>query len=108
RSRCRRAGASFRPVPSRANVPGVRAVALVFVLATLARNAGAERAIEVAGYLGRYDPATVALWPRRLQLLMGRPDVEGRLIVEARATARAAGNPARFFFYLSFSSLDGR
>jgi hypothetical protein len=38
---------------------------------------------------------------------MGGADGEGRLVEAARARARAAGNPARFFFYLSFSSLDG-
>ena len=79
----------------------------VLAIAVVAQAAEPERAIEIAGYLGRYDPATVAVWPERLQLLMGRPDVEGRLVAAARERATAAGNPARFFFYLSFSSLDG-
>ena len=83
-------------------------VAGILAIAALARAAEAERAIELAGYLGRYDPATVATWPERLQLLMGRADVEARLLAAARGRAKAGGNPARFFFYLSFSSLDGR
>jgi hypothetical protein len=86
----------------------VRLVALAVAAASLvAGTARAERAIEVAGYLGRYDPATVPLWPERLQLLMGGADGEGRLLPAARERAAAAKNPARFFFYLSFSSLDG-
>jgi hypothetical protein len=89
-------------------VRGVSAAGiLVVLLAALVPAAAAERQIEVAGFLGRYDPATTPVWPERLQLLMGGADLEGRLVPAARARARAAGNPARFFFYLSFSSLDG-
>ncbi len=80
---------------------------LAALLAVVAPVAAAERQIAVAGYLGRYDPATIPVWPERLQLLMGGADMEGRLVAAARARARAAGNPARFFFYLSLSSLDG-
>ena len=83
------------------------AVILAALLAAMAPAGAAERAIEVLGYLGRYDPATIAVWPERLQVLMGGADQEGRKVAEARARAKAAGNPARFFFYLSFSSLDG-
>jgi hypothetical protein len=86
----------------------VRAVALLALAVVGATTVRAERAIEIAGYLGRYDQTTVPVWPERLQLLLGGADAEGRLIDAARARATAAGNPARFLFYLSFSSLDGR
>jgi hypothetical protein len=83
-----------------------RAVALI-VLCTLAAPVAAERPIEVAGYLAHYDPATIPLWPERLQLLVGAVQREGPLLAAARRRAQAAGNPARFVFYLSLSSLDG-
>jgi hypothetical protein len=83
----------------------VRLVA-VLVLALSPALAG-ERAIEVSGYFGAYDRETVRLWPERLQLLKGGVDGQGPLVREARRRADAAGNPARFVFYLSFSSLDG-
>jgi hypothetical protein len=86
-----------------------RALAVLLVL--VAPHAGAaerpEPAIQVAGWLAHSDPATIPLWPLRLQLLMGAVDREGPLVREARQRARAAGNPARFVFYLSLSSLDG-
>ncbi len=69
--------------------------------------AAAERAIEVAGYLGHYDAATIPTWPQRLQLLVGGADSEGRLVADARRRAVRVGNPARFVLYLSLSSLDG-
>jgi hypothetical protein len=96
------------PAPERRGARATLATAVVLSIALLGSPARAERAIEIAGYLGRYDAATIPVWPERLQLLMGRPDVEGRLVAEARRRARAAHNPARFFFYLSLSSLDGR
>ena len=83
-----------------------RLIALALGLACV--RLATARSIEVAGYLARYDAATVDVWPERLQLLMGRPDVETRLVHTARRRAEAARNPARFFFYASFSSLDGR
>ena len=83
----------------------MRALALLLLFATAA-PAG-ERPIQLGGWIGHYDPATVPLWPQRLQLLKGGADSEGPLIAEARRRAAAAGNPARFVFYLSFSSLDG-
>jgi hypothetical protein len=84
-----------------------RPVAALVALVALATPAAAERAIEIAGYLGHYDAATVPLWPERLQLLLGGVRREGRLVADARRRAAAAGNPARFVFYLSLSSLDG-
>jgi len=83
------------------------AAVLAVLLAVVAPACATDRAIEILGYLGRYDPATIAVWPERLQYLMGGADQEGRLVAQARSRAKAAGNPARFFFYLSFSSLDG-
>jgi hypothetical protein len=85
----------------------VRLLAALAALAMLASRASAERTIEIAGYLGHYDPATVPLWPERLQLLLGGVRREGRLVAEAKRRAAAADNPARFVFYLSLSSLDG-
>ena len=79
------------------------AAAVALAIAATAA-AAAERTIQIAGALGRYDPATVAVWPERLQLLSEAP---GALVPPARRRAAAAGNPARFFFYLSLSSLDG-
>jgi putative glycosyl hydrolase-like family 15 (GHL15) protein len=85
----------------------VRALAALLVaLAAGAAGAG-DRAIQVGGWIGHYDPATVPLWPQRLQLLKGGAESEGRLIEDAQRRARDAGNPARFVFYLSLSSLDG-
>jgi hypothetical protein len=80
---------------------------LVLVLLLAAADARAARSIAVAGYLGHYDPATVAVWPERLQLLLGSVYGQGGMIAEARRRAAAAGNPVRFVFYLSLSSLDG-
>jgi hypothetical protein len=84
-----------------------RPLAALLVLGALAAPVGAERAIEIAGYLGHYDAATVPLWPERLQLLLGGVRREGPLVADAKRRAAAAGNPARFVFYLSLSSLDG-
>jgi hypothetical protein len=84
-----------------------RAGVVLAILAASASAGAAERAIQVAGYFGTYDPATVPVWPERLQLLMGSVRREGALVAAARERARAADNPARFFFYLSLSSLDG-
>jgi hypothetical protein len=84
----------------------VRALAGLLLLVAATASA-AERTIQVGGWLGHYDPETVPIWPERLQLLKGGADSEGKLVAEARRRAAAAGNPARFVFYLSFSSLDG-
>src|SRR5262249_15433045 len=100
RSRCRPADGSFRAPAPRDSVRRVRAVALVVFALVGATVARGERAVEIAGYLGRYDAATVPVWPERLQLLLGGADVEGGLVRAARARAAAAGNPARFLFYL--------
>jgi hypothetical protein len=83
-----------------------RLFALGLLLLAVCAAAGG-RVVEVAGYLGRYDPATVPLWPERLQLLIGGAQSEGRLLAEARRRAEAAGNPARFVLYLSLAWLDG-
>jgi len=70
--------------------------------------ARAERpAVPVAGAFGMYDPETVRLWPTRLQHLVGGVDAQGALVAEARRRAAAAGNPARFYLYLSLTALDG-
>jgi len=85
----------------------VRALVVVAaVLATLPATAG-ERAIQLSGSLGMYDPATIPVWPERLQLVTGGADKEGALLPEARRRASAAGNPARFLFYMSLAALDG-
>ncbi|HJQ82903.1 MAG TPA: putative glycoside hydrolase [Candidatus Binatia bacterium] len=86
----------------------MRAAAALWLVLAAVVPAAAERAIEVAGYLARFDPETVPVWPLRLQLLVGGDDLEGPLVGAARRRAEDAGNPARFFFYLSFSSLDSR
>jgi hypothetical protein len=85
----------------------LRAGVLLALVVGCSSAARAERAIEVAGYFGTYDAATIPVWPERLQLIMGSVRREGALIAEARRRAAAAGNPARFFYYLSLSSLDG-
>jgi hypothetical protein len=78
---------------------------LAFLL--LASAVWAERSIEVAGYIGHYDRATIPVWPERVQMIIGSAYREGRLVAEAKRRAAVAGNPARFVFYLSLSSLDG-
>jgi hypothetical protein len=56
-----------------------------------------------------YDSATIPVWPKRLGVVLGGPDVQGPLIHDAKAVAAAAGNvDGRFVFYLNFSSLDAK
>jgi hypothetical protein len=67
------------------------------------------RSIYASGYLGTYDPATIAVWPKRLGLMLGEANAQGPLIAPARALAAASGNgDARFIFYLSLTDMDSR
>jgi hypothetical protein len=67
------------------------------------------RSIYTSGYLGVYDPATIPVWPTKLGVILGGPDVQGPLIDDAKQVAAAAGNTdARFVFYLNLTSLDSR
>jgi len=84
-----------------------RAAGFALALLAVAAIAHAERSISVAGYFGVYDPATVAAWPERLQMIVGGVDRQGALVGAAKNRAAVAANPARFVFYLSFSTLDG-
>ena len=67
------------------------------------------RSIYTSGYLGVYDSATIPVWPKKLGVILGGPDIQSPLIANARQVADAAGNTdARFAFYLNFSSLDSK
>jgi hypothetical protein len=86
----------------------VRGFAAVLVLVVgVPAGVAAERAIELSGSIGVYDPATIPVWPERIQLVTGGADKEGALLPEARRRAGAAHNPARFLFYMSLAALDG-
>lgn len=66
--------------------------------------------VKTWGYMGVYDGngATVTTWPTKLATILGGPDGQGALIPAAKARAVAAGNPARFLFYLSLGDMDSR
>jgi hypothetical protein len=67
------------------------------------------RSIYTSGYLGAYDPATIPVWPKKLGVILGGPDIQGPLIADAKQVAIAAGNTdARFVFYLNLTSLDSK
>ena len=67
------------------------------------------RSIYTSGYLGVYDPATIPVWPKKLGVILGGPDVQGPLIDDAKQVAADAGNTdARFVFYLNLTSLDSK
>jgi len=67
------------------------------------------RSIYASGYLGVYDPATIPVWPKKLGVILGGPDIQGPLIDDAKQVAAAAGNTdARFVFYLNLTSLDSK
>jgi len=67
------------------------------------------RSIYTSGYLGVYDPATIPVWPKKLGVILGGPDVQGPIIDDAKQVAAAAGNTdARFVFYLNLTSLDSK
>lgn len=85
----------------------MRALATAALLLAALPAVAAERAIELSGSIGVYDPATIPVWPERLQLITGGADKEGALLPEARHRAATAQNPARFLFYMSLAALDG-
>ena len=82
------------------------AVAVVLLVAAVAPAVAGERAIQVGGFFAVHDRETIPVWPERLQMLVAGT-AEGPLIADAKRRAATAGNPARFIFYQSFSSLDG-
>jgi Hypothetical glycosyl hydrolase family 15 len=62
-----------------------------------------------SGYIARYDSGTIAVWPKRLNLILGEADAEGPLLADARRLAAAAGNSrVKFIFYISLTDLDSQ
>ena len=65
--------------------------------------------IYVGGYLGSYDPRTVAVWPKKLDLILGGGYLEGAKLPAARALAASAGNDdVKFIYYFSMTDMDSR
>ena len=71
--------------------------------------ARAYRPIYASGYIGHYDSSTIAVWPKRLGLMLGEANAQGPLVQPGKQLAAESGNTdARFIFYLSLTDMDAR